>query len=277
MNKSCIDNDLDHCCSAPCEILHSVALEEAALSHILNAEGEKIQKAVAMKDATIQDLLCINSSVAKTIREVTSLELVLLSKLEAACSFSCHPAPAPINNDGWICAHVFDCETQDGLCGAKITISKNNQTVCDGYTNHDGEFVSDALPFGWYFVKIEYKNLEPKIYEVDIKNHCCNNLNVCFNVCNSYPPSVAPTIICIKGQVTNNNGNPVANACVIAKGIECEEVRTDNCGFYEITQLKVGNHFSITPKCGCCVGKSRELSNISKKCYNIDLKIQCHC
>ena len=32
------------------DIIESVALEETALSHILNAEGEKIQKMVAMPD-----------------------------------------------------------------------------------------------------------------------------------------------------------------------------------------------------------------------------------
>lgn len=34
------------------DIIESVALEETALSHILNAEGEKIQKMVAMDDVT---------------------------------------------------------------------------------------------------------------------------------------------------------------------------------------------------------------------------------
>ena len=36
--------DIDKCC-ATSSLLQSIALEEAALAHILNAEGEKLQKA----------------------------------------------------------------------------------------------------------------------------------------------------------------------------------------------------------------------------------------
>ena len=39
------------------DIIESVALEETALSHILNAEGEKIQKMVAMQEVTPDVLL----------------------------------------------------------------------------------------------------------------------------------------------------------------------------------------------------------------------------
>ena len=42
------------------DIIESVALEETALSHILNAEGEKIQKMVAMDDVTPEVLLATN-------------------------------------------------------------------------------------------------------------------------------------------------------------------------------------------------------------------------
>lgn len=63
------------------EIMHSIALEEAGISHILNAEGEKIQKAVAISD-NIQDLICVNESVKRTLTQVTLLEGMLYSKLE---------------------------------------------------------------------------------------------------------------------------------------------------------------------------------------------------
>lgn len=61
--------------------MHSVALEEAGIAHILNAEGEKLQKAVATSH-NIQELLCINESVRKTITQITLLEGQLYSKLE---------------------------------------------------------------------------------------------------------------------------------------------------------------------------------------------------
>lgn len=64
------------------EIIHSIALEEAGISHILNAEGEKIQKAVAISNS-IGELICVNESVKHTLTQVTMLEGMLYSKLEA--------------------------------------------------------------------------------------------------------------------------------------------------------------------------------------------------
>lgn len=63
------------------DILESVALEQAALAHILNAEGEKIQAALAIPCITVCQLLEINSSVNETIQSVISLEQALLQKL----------------------------------------------------------------------------------------------------------------------------------------------------------------------------------------------------
>ena len=57
------------------DIIESVALEETALSHILNAEGEKIQKMVAMPDITPEMLLATNKSVESMVNAV-SLSLI---------------------------------------------------------------------------------------------------------------------------------------------------------------------------------------------------------
>lgn len=63
------------------DMIESVALEETALSHILNAEGEKIQKMVAMQDVTPDVLLATNKSVESMVNAVTRLEMILQSKL----------------------------------------------------------------------------------------------------------------------------------------------------------------------------------------------------
>ena len=63
------------------DLIQSVALEEAALSHILNAEGEKIQKVVALPDVTPETLLAANKSVESMVNAVTRLEMILQSKL----------------------------------------------------------------------------------------------------------------------------------------------------------------------------------------------------
>ena len=63
------------------DIIESVALQETALSHILNAEGEKIQKVVAMSDVTPEVLMAVNKSVESMVGAVSRLEMILQSKL----------------------------------------------------------------------------------------------------------------------------------------------------------------------------------------------------
>ncbi|SFX04037.1 Collagen triple helix repeat-containing protein, partial [Thermoactinomyces sp. DSM 45891] len=70
-------------------LLSSIALEELGLSHIINAEGEKLQYILgtlpgisAPQVATISDVLLVNSSVRDTIREIAKKEWILQQKLE---------------------------------------------------------------------------------------------------------------------------------------------------------------------------------------------------
>ncbi|SHI01227.1 conserved repeat domain-containing protein/fimbrial isopeptide formation D2 domain-containing protein [Clostridium collagenovorans DSM 3089] len=65
------------------DLIESVALEETALAHILNAEGEKIQKAIALK-LPIKDLIEVNCSVESMISAITKLEIILHDKLKFA-------------------------------------------------------------------------------------------------------------------------------------------------------------------------------------------------
>ena len=67
----------------------SVALQETALSHILNAEGEKIQKMVALPDVTPEVLLATNKSVESMVNAVSRLEMILQSKLSTFGSCLC--------------------------------------------------------------------------------------------------------------------------------------------------------------------------------------------
>ncbi|MEG2348114.1 MAG: hypothetical protein RSB67_00510 [Clostridia bacterium] len=63
------------------DIIESIALEEAGIAHILNAEGEKLQKITA-NSKDICEILEANDSVSKTISNISMLEQILLSKLE---------------------------------------------------------------------------------------------------------------------------------------------------------------------------------------------------
>ena len=71
-------------CQAITDLIESVALEQTGLSHILNAEGEKIQKMLALTTVTSSpaQLLQVNKSVQQMVNAVARLEMVLQGKLE---------------------------------------------------------------------------------------------------------------------------------------------------------------------------------------------------
>lgn len=64
------------------DVIESVALEETAISHILNAEYEKIDKIKNMEGITYDQILEANKSVEDMVNSITSLELILMQKLE---------------------------------------------------------------------------------------------------------------------------------------------------------------------------------------------------
>lgn len=75
-------------------LIASIGLEELALAHILNAEGEKIQYVLGTLEGsdpgevTICDVMQINESVNKTLRNVIKTEMLLQFKLEDALELS---------------------------------------------------------------------------------------------------------------------------------------------------------------------------------------------
>ena len=63
------------------DLMTSIALQQAALSHILNAEGEKIQKILSFDQLTPETILMTNRSVESMVNSVSNLELVLADKI----------------------------------------------------------------------------------------------------------------------------------------------------------------------------------------------------
>lgn len=63
-------------------LLSSIALEEIGLSHILNAEGEKLQFFLKKNPCHLDDLLIMNNSVNKTLKTIVKSQMMLLLKLE---------------------------------------------------------------------------------------------------------------------------------------------------------------------------------------------------
>lgn len=73
-------------------LISSIALEEMGLSHIINAEAEKIQYVLGTLDTThdiasfkqhsVEDLLRVNKSVDRTLREILKNQMLLHMKFE---------------------------------------------------------------------------------------------------------------------------------------------------------------------------------------------------
>ncbi|MFD0952134.1 hypothetical protein [Virgibacillus natechei] len=80
-------------------LLSSIALEEISLSHILNAEGEKLQSFLKKDNESLDDFIEINDSLNKTLRTVVKSQILLHFKLEdavtldkkACCEKKCDP------------------------------------------------------------------------------------------------------------------------------------------------------------------------------------------
>lgn len=72
------------------QIIESVALEESALASILQAEADKITTASDLGfDAS--EILAVNASVERTVKAITTLEMILKGKLEIATENSVLP------------------------------------------------------------------------------------------------------------------------------------------------------------------------------------------
>ena len=96
------------------DLLESIALEEMAISHILNAEGEKLQAVICSyknKDINICDLATISSTTHKTISDLVIKEWLLLNKFNNIQKFSCS-----LKNNYDICEVCNSCTTNDCNC-----------------------------------------------------------------------------------------------------------------------------------------------------------------
>lgn len=93
MSMPVISTSTTTTCQAITELIESIALQEAGLAHIINAEGEKIQAALEIEDVTIADLIAINQSVSDTLTKVIKLEMFLEFKLEEIGRLDCPNCP----------------------------------------------------------------------------------------------------------------------------------------------------------------------------------------
>lgn len=80
------------------EIIASIAAEELSLSHILNAEGEKLQYVLGTlpglsEAAAMDEVMRVNQSVQDTLSDIMEQQMLLTSKLSAAMNAPILPGP----------------------------------------------------------------------------------------------------------------------------------------------------------------------------------------
>jgi len=72
------------------DLLVSIALEEAALAHLVNAEAEKVQLLTGEDPAVefdVDDLINVNESVRKVVITAIKMQMLLQFKLEQVLDF----------------------------------------------------------------------------------------------------------------------------------------------------------------------------------------------
>jgi hypothetical protein len=121
-------------------LLSSIAMEELGLSHILNAEGEKIQYTLGLLQTpappvppTIDQMLAMNESVLQTLNTVAKAGMHLQTKLESIIAMlktgktaaGTTNAPKGSNAPVWTAAHAFAASTK----GQTVAIETSGTAV----------------------------------------------------------------------------------------------------------------------------------------------------
>lgn len=68
------------------DIIESIALEETALAHIINAQAEKIQRAIEC-EGDLGDLIRIDAAISDVLKNVIKIQMLLQFRLEEIRSF----------------------------------------------------------------------------------------------------------------------------------------------------------------------------------------------
>ena len=122
------------------EIIASIAMEELSLSHILNAEGEKLQYVLGTlpgldEAAAFEEVIRVNQSVQDTLSGIVAQQMVLSAKLGAALNAPIAPGPAgPTGAAG----PTGQAQGITGPTGATGATGATGPTGATGATGPDG-------------------------------------------------------------------------------------------------------------------------------------------
>ncbi|MFF2290406.1 hypothetical protein [Peribacillus butanolivorans] len=131
-------------------LLSSIALEELALAHIMNAEAEKLQfvlgtlptgTALSPAVVSLAELFAVDSSVQRTLRDVIKKEMLLEFKFENVLDLLETIAPPPTGTIILSADPTTICTFGTGLAFSVIT----GQVFVDGNPAPPGTFVSFSV------------------------------------------------------------------------------------------------------------------------------------
>lgn len=138
-------------------ILSSIALEEAALSHIINAEGEKIQHILDQTrcgdyTAFLSNIVEVNKSVTSLLEMVQQNQTILKNKMEKVLEYLPKPTCAPEPP----CPPIPDCPVPHGMPACFCVVPKDyccnepllwsGKNVCHGASTYPCESTKIQLP-----------------------------------------------------------------------------------------------------------------------------------
>lgn len=64
------------------DVIESIAMEEKSIASILKVESRKVQKAIDCPEPAVSDIISINDSVCRCLKNIIKLQILLEFKLE---------------------------------------------------------------------------------------------------------------------------------------------------------------------------------------------------
>lgn len=175
-------------------IIASIAMEELALSHIVNAEGEKLQYVLGTLPGgrkpcpSTQEILAVNKSAAEVLDTVMQSQMLLKGKLEKALEAGGYAStpepPCPCES---ACPHCPPCE--DEPCSRKSAIQLVSR--CKGFVWDNG-FLLTWKCQGQRGSGIRWNEEMPALVELDTRKTYVLNYTV--NILGPYHGDRAGTV-----------------------------------------------------------------------------------
>jgi 2-hydroxy-3-keto-5-methylthiopentenyl-1-phosphate phosphatase len=79
--KDILDNQISRR-QAVTDVIESIALEEKGIASILKMEAKKIQKVIDYSEPVVSDIILVNESVCRCLKNLIKLQILLEFKLE---------------------------------------------------------------------------------------------------------------------------------------------------------------------------------------------------